>query len=278
MKLSILIPFRDADGTRTPAKEWIVKRWAHFYPDAEIIEAPDDGVDPFNKSMAVNDAARQATGDVFAILDADTWVDPPHVERSLSLIEKGIPWVIPARRNLRLNRTISEKLLRLDPTGPLPPLRSQDADTAMGPVVGFLWIIPRKNWEIIGGMDERIRGWGGEDTAFTRAMDVIVGYHRKLNGTVVCLWHDRPRDRKRNRVWVGQDRTQEQYKQALIGAYFKAGRSKEAMLRVVQGIHDPAPITVPVPREPGIPSLAAQATMPRRVNWLEIREKRRAAR
>lgn len=240
MKVSILVPFRDADGTRTRAKEWIVRRWAHHYPDAEIIEAADDGINPFNKSMAVNKAAALASGDVFVILDADTWIDTQFMERALSMIRSGTPWVIPARRAMRLKRDVSEQLMALDPTGPLFPIQPIHSEQTSG-VVGFLWLVRRDGFERIGGMDERIRGWGGEDTLFTMAMDRVVGHHRKLNGTVISLWHDRPRQKTRRgheRIWLGQDRTQEQDKEALAQAYTRA-KTRAAMLEVLGCPPDP---------------------------------------
>lgn len=235
MKLSILVPFRDADGTRTRGKDWILRRWAHFYPEAEIIVASDDGIDPFNKSMAVNNAAKQATGDMFAILDADTWIDPQFMARALSLVEQGVPWVIPARRSMRLKQDISEKIMALPPEGPLFAINVSHAEGGIAPVVGFLWVVSRAGFEQIGGMDERIRGWGGEDTAFTMAMDRVVGKHHRLPGTVICLWHPRPRDQDHKRVWVGQGRRRdtEQDKEALHARYANA-KSRTSMLAVLE--------------------------------------------
>ena len=173
-------------------------RWAHFYPEAEIVEAPDDGLDPFNKSMAVNAAAAKASGDILAILDADSWVDENHVRRALTMIEEGVaPWVIPCRTAWRLRPEISQTIMALPPGAKWPLMRPMDAEQR-GPVCGFLHLVTHKGFDMVGGYDERIRGWGGEDTAFTRAMDLVVGRHRKLNGMVYSLWHDRPRDANGN--------------------------------------------------------------------------------
>ena len=89
-------------------------------------------------------------------------------------------------------------------------------------------------FDAIGGMDERIRGWGGEDTMFTWAMDRVVGPHRKLtSGVVMSLWHARPRDQDGKRIWHGQGRRRmETEKEALARAYSKA-RTREAMLKVL---------------------------------------------
>jgi len=235
MRLSIVIPFRDAEGVRTPAKEWIVNRWRYYWPDAEIIEGTDDGIDPFNKSAAVNDAASRATGDMLAILDADTWMEPESFGQALQKVEQGFAaWGRPSQA-FRLKRDFSERLMRLKPADRLPPILSSYAETS-SPVVGFLWIVPRAGFEKMGGMDERIRGWGGEDTAFTIAADKVIGRHRTFTGVggrVMCLWHPRPRDEHRSRIWVGQDRSlSEGYKAELLKQYRRASGSA-GMLRVL---------------------------------------------
>jgi GT2 family glycosyltransferase len=266
--LSFLIPFRDPSGDRTQAHQWMLARWRHHYPEAEFCIGSDDGVDPFNKSLAVNNAAKQASGDIYLILDADCWVEPQYVERAIAMVERGVPWVVPCRRNMRLRRDVSEKLMARDPAAPLPPILTRDAEVT-GPVVGFLHVLSRQNFELVGGMDERIRGWGGEDTAFTWALDRVIGHHAKLNGIALCLWHERPRDTHQQRTWFGQDRRSEAYKKALIGRYTHA-RSKEAMLALLSEERELPPVPV------YIPSLAARAT-PRKFSWLEVRERRRVA-
>lgn len=232
MRLSILIPFRDADGTRIAAKEWIVARWRHYWPDAEIIEGTDDGIDPFNKSMAVNDAASRAVGDTLIILDADTWVDPEGLELCLQKVEGGLAaWGRP-RHAFRLKREFSERLMRIRPDQPLPTILGSYAETST-PAVGFLWMVPRAGFEKLGGMDERIRGWGGEDSAFTIAADKVIGHHRSFSGMpVVSLWHPRPRDLRQQRVWPGQDRLAEGYKIELLRQYRMAS-GPQGMLRVL---------------------------------------------
>ena len=235
MKLSFLIPFRDVDGTRTAGHQWLLKRWQHFYPEAEFCIASDDGVDPFNKSLAINNAAKQATGDIFLILDADTWVEPKWVNEAIARIADGIPWVVPCIKNMRMKQDFSEQLMKLDPTGPLPPIQNRNAET-VGPVVGFLHIMPRKAFEAVGGYDERIRGWGGEDTSFTWAMDIINGRHRKLHGVAMCLWHERPRDKSKFRIWYGQDRTHQDDKKRVVSAYNKALVAKDKKAAMLQAL------------------------------------------
>jgi hypothetical protein len=209
---------------------WIVARWREHYPDAEIILAPDDGLDPFNKSMAVNTAAAQATGDMFFILDADSWVDQRQVFTAMRLIEDGrAPWVVPANTSLRLTKEATARMLKLGPGDPLPKIQIADIEQ-QSYVVGFMHIVSRTAFEEVGGMDERFRGWGGEDGAFTRAMDNVIGRHAKLQGPVVSLWHSRPRNHVGQRIWLGQEsRTANN---SLWRRYTRANR-RDKVLRVL---------------------------------------------
>jgi hypothetical protein len=234
MKLSFLIPFRDADGTRTRAKDWILARWQHFYPDAEFCIASDDGIDPFNKSMAVNAAAKQASGDTFVILDADSWIPMDTMAMAFRRLElAGNRWVVPARRSFRLTQGYSDQILALDPTTEkLPPLINSRATVEQaGGVVGFCHIVPREGFESVGGMDERFRGWGGEDSCFVKALDVVWGQHIKVQGTVMSLWHARPRG-VGGRIWDGQ--TAEHYAaRSALGRRYTKVRSRAEMLEVL---------------------------------------------
>jgi len=247
--ISFLIPFRDSDGTRTAGHQWLLKRWKHTYPEAEFCIAADDGIEPFNKSLAVNNAAAMASGDMFVVLDADTWVAPKPgydggtrqwMDGAFQRIADGIPWVIPVHQNHRLKQIPSQKIMAGDPTAPIPPIHSSMIETR-GPVVGFCHIMPRQAFEAVGGYDERIRGWGGEDTSFTWAMDIVNGKHRKLHGIAVCLWHDRPRDDHKARIWIGQSRTGPEHdeKKRVVSAYNKVlqlgySKQREAMLKVLE--------------------------------------------
>ena len=241
-ELSILFPFRDADGTRTPSKEWIVKRWAHFWPEAEIIIASDDGVDPFNKSLAVNNAVAQATRRVFAVVDADSWVDVSWVLHGMQTLSTRKGWTRPTRA-FRLKQGVSDRILALDPTGPFPAPGNllRESETRTG-VLGFVWLITAEAWWDKAwyneqgerrGMDERIRGWGGEDSIFTWVATSLIGPPLRVPGEVYSLWHTRPRDTDRLRVWHGQGRRRDnpldQEKERLALQYRRAISNRSLM-------------------------------------------------
>lgn len=202
MKLAILVPYRDDSSVRLPAMQWITARWQHFWPDAQVIIAPDDGVDPFNKSMALNSAALLSDADVLVLLDADTWCDVPTMERAIESAWRTRRLILPGRVAHRLRQPISEGIMALPVSSPFPVVPPAQIEQSVRPV-GFLHVIRRDSFEQVNGYDERFRGWGGEDTAFLNATDVLLGHRLRLNGSLWSLWHPRPRDNGR-RVWAGQ--------------------------------------------------------------------------
>ena len=203
--ISFLIPFRDADGTRTRAALWVVETWRLRYPDAEFIWHSDDGLNPFNKSMAVNRAFAKSTGETIVILDADTIIDPVAFQQAITLVQTGqAPWAIPATQSWRLTKGRTLRLLDEEPDAGLALASTRAEVEQVAHVIGFCHILPRVAFQAVGGMDERFRGWGGEDAAFMMAVDAIVGHHSRVSSTLVSLWHDRPRDKAGRRIWLGQ--------------------------------------------------------------------------
>lgn len=201
--ISFLIPFRDSDGTRTEAATWIRARWMAHYPDAEFIVESDDGLDPFNKSMAVNKAFSKSHGEIIVILDADTWVPEELFQQALTRVTSGTAaWVIPATVSWRLTESATRRIIAHDPSQQMYYSRP-DIEQVSG-VVGFCHVLPRSAFEMVGGMDERFRGWGGEDGAFKMSVNTLWGSADRLHGTLVSLWHDRPRDYMGRRIWKGQ--------------------------------------------------------------------------
>jgi hypothetical protein len=203
-RLSFIIPFRDDDGSRTAVKEWIVARWAHYFPDAEIIVQGDDGGKPFSKTLAVNTAFERSTGDVVAMLDADVWIEPEHTREAADLIASGrARWVRPASKVCRLHEAATQRLISQPPSIPFPAFRKEDYESVRK-VWGLLHLFPREAFESIGGYDPRFRGWGGEDTAAIAAMDTLWGPHTMLPNRLFHLHHPRPMNAEGESVWVGQ--------------------------------------------------------------------------
>lgn len=205
--ISLLVPFRDEPGTRRLANwEWLQKRWEAFLPNAELVEGTDLG-QPFSKTVAVNDAYSRASGDVFVIADADSWIEPPAIDAALEQLAKYQVLVVPWTLSHRLRRIDSETLLSQDPARPglvgedmrrlVTEYRPHPSTAAM------VILVTREGYERVGGMDPRFRGWGAEDVAFGNACRTLLGPTKTLLGESFALWHERPRWKGR-RIW-GED-------------------------------------------------------------------------
>lgn len=239
--VSILVPFRDADGTRTRLWSFVHERLQRLYPEAEIIVASDDGEDPFHKTLALNRAGAQATGDIFVIYDADTLVDVDALRETVQQVrENPMRWAQPFATKVKLNQAATEHILAQGSTwgGGLNirefgQMESRTAFQQAPPLV-----VSREAWDIVGGMDERFsEGWGQEDLAFATALRVLVGQPlpRRRN-EAWHLWHERI-GVSGNDLWPGQTAEGKKYHIWLAGQY-RAARKPEAMRKLLEGAHD----------------------------------------
>jgi hypothetical protein len=202
--LSLIIPFRDDDGSRTAVKQWIVARWRHFLPDAEIIVQSDDGGIPFSKTLAVNRAFERSSGSVIGMLDSDVWIDVEHTREAVDLIARGeARWVKPASKVFRLTEEATARLIAQPPTTPFPT-HSRDDYESVRKIWGLFHLFPREAFEAIGGYDPRFRGWGGEDTAAIAAMDTLWGPHTMLPHPLYHLYHPHAKNAAGEAIWQGQ--------------------------------------------------------------------------
>lgn len=201
--ISVLVAFRETgDGHRTRLWEFVRRHLEQEFPEAEIVEASDDGRDPFNKSMAVNTAAARATGDVFYILDSDCYIPADQVRAAAALLDQ-VGWSRPWKRKLRMYQHTTERVLEQG-LGAWDPRKEKAEHVNAFPFSPPL-LLRRETYADVGGMDERYRGWGGEDTAFARVLWKM-GYGLSVSPPGDCwhLWHPRLGVHGRD-LWVGQD-------------------------------------------------------------------------
>ena len=232
--ISFLVALReDPPGHRTRLFDFVRARLEREFPDDELVIASDDGEDPFHKTLALNRAAHEAIGDVFCVLDADTWCDPRQIRiAAAALREDPFRWWKPWREKLKLNEAATEELLALGPewNGELDPRwRFENRNTfwAAPPM-----LISRKAWHEVGGMDERIRGWGGDDEALSYALRGLYGPGDIVQGQALHLWHPRPLGRSGRDRWAGQDAFGPNM--PIVSAYRRASRKREHMQALIE--------------------------------------------
>lgn len=198
--ISVLVPYRPDGAHRQRTWDWLRQRWAMLCPEAEVIVQGDDGgahPGQFNHPLAINRAAERASHDVFIVADCDTAFDPGWVREAARLVAaEAEPWVMP-RFYDKLTARATDILLSSSPATPLDedniaPMVAQREWRGDSICWSGLVVVHRSGFETVGGYDERIAWWGGDDICFGLTMDALVGRHHRLDGSAVHCWHPAP--------------------------------------------------------------------------------------
>lgn len=235
MRFSVLLALRDDSPAQSRARLWsfIRRRFEEQLPEAEILVGTDDGTDPFHKTLALNRAASAATTDVFVIGDTDTWVPASQLRTALEHVEDG-NWCRPWTRKVKLSQLDTERIIALDDWGDHVTDQERRRAEDRGNV---FWAAPphmmsREHFYGVGGLDERFRGWGQEDQAFSFALRAMVGKPVSVPGIAVHLWHPRLGASGHDR-WPGQTGHPGRNVR-LVEEYRHRVRNPEAMARYIR--------------------------------------------
>ncbi|KRF47253.1 hypothetical protein ASG98_17040 [Bacillus sp. Soil531] len=189
-QVSVLIPYKPDNGERDKLFKWVKSYYKNVMPEVELCIGTSKS-EPFNRSQAINRAAKKATKDVFVIADADVIYNPKILIKGIRLLDKHA-WVIPYGKWLDISKASTIRLLKTSPKWPLSTkFKSTERfqDKTVKPVSGVI-IVTRKNFNSIKGFDERFVGWGREDNAFRDAMNTLCGPFKRINNSSIYhLWH-----------------------------------------------------------------------------------------
>jgi predicted glycosyltransferase involved in capsule biosynthesis len=252
--ISILVPFRAKSEYRQQVWHWLEEHYRNELPEAQIIVSGDDGLDPFCKTMAFNNAFEKATGDIIVLLDADCLINKNVILTAARKIRRARKmgrktWFVPYRKFYRMSENFTDAMLRTQPTHPIhipnPPLPWMldlndpitEKSSSCGHWFGALiQIVPREAYELVGGMDERFSSWGGEDVSFMRLLDTLYARHHTLNNPVYHMWHPKHGKYYTERFWDGG---KPQSNDWLANKYTRAYMDPAAMRRLIseRGYH-----------------------------------------
>ena len=198
-----LVPRRADNGPRDAIWEYCKARWIELFPHWPVVEGHhDDG--PFNRSAAVNLAAELA-GDweVGIVIDSDVIISRTQLKRAVDLAVETQKVTWPHTRWRGLRKDATERLLDNwrnsgGVEAPGAELDRDELDLIVERTNPLSWscciVMPRSQFDALGGFDERFKGWGFEDMAFQSAVCGLLGWNRQ-KGDIVHLWHPRSEER-----------------------------------------------------------------------------------
>jgi hypothetical protein len=244
--ISLLIPYTTDNGPRMADYNWLKQYYLINMPGAQLVTWGNWDV-PFCKTQAVNDAFAHCDGDVVVILDADCYIDVDVILNCAQRIREAREanrklWFIPYRHFYRLTEAATQLVLDSEPTHPYvfpdPPapgdLASNRGNSSGHWYGALIQIMPREAFELVGGMDTRFSGWGGEDIAFMRAVDTLYARHKTTSNAVFHLWHPTIRGYDDDtRMWEGQTHPDGNW--PLATRYADAFGDREKMRSLVSG-------------------------------------------
>lgn len=233
--VSLLIPYRPDYGPRDKIFHWVKNYYEELMPQIELCIGECD-TELFSRSQAINNAAKKATRDVFVISDSDIIYEPSLIYKSIEQLN-NYAWVIPYQRIHYIDEQSTNQLLKEKPICPTKiELIANIVDATNSPLydgyifTGGINVLPRKDFEFIGGFDERFLGWGGEDDAFNAAMSTLCGHYGRLDTDIYHLWHP-PAPGSH---YSTKDHTNLNENKKLALKYQSANGSKELMQQILE--------------------------------------------
>lgn len=185
-RVVVLVPRRSDGGHRDGVWAWLRRRWATDHPDWDVYEGDEGGDGPFNRSAAINDAARQAGDwDVAVIADADSLVSAQQATTAAALAACTGQIVFGFERFRYVGAEMSARMMAGYQGDWTPGVEWTMQGTCSSNVV-----VARPLWDAAGGFDPGFVGWGFEDVAFSLVCQSLgAGMHR-VAGDLWHLWHE----------------------------------------------------------------------------------------
>lgn len=179
MTVSVLIPFASEEPWRIRAFDHVAG--GHRAAGFDVVEGCCDG--PWRKAVAVADAASRTDADVLVVADADCCCD--RVDRAVRAVVDGASWAIPHGTVHRLDEAATETVYGgVDPAATV----GRTQRPYLGFAGGGITVVSRAVWEAV-PMDPRFCGWGGEDSAWALALNVLAGPPVRFDADLFHLWH-----------------------------------------------------------------------------------------
>lgn len=228
MRVVVLVPRRSDNGRRDQVWEYVRSRWDDEHPTWPIYEGHhDEG--PFNRSAAINSAARDARQedwDVAIVADSDTFVGPAQIDEAVNgCFHDGRMW-LAYDRFCYLSRQMSDAVMN-----GFQGSWETGVEWWLPGTCSSMVVVRNDVWTEAGGFDEGFAGWGLEDVAASHAFQTFGEGLSRAPGPAWHIWHSpQTEERENSPSWKAKVERAERYHAA---AY-----DKPAMRALIDELHD----------------------------------------
>lgn len=154
---------------------------------------------PFNKSWGLNIAASAARSERLIFADSDILISEEMLNEISAQMDDGVDAVNPYDGLIDLSQHESQALLTGTHEVQVNRTQNQLNRQAIGehpPFCGGMFAMTKTLYGLVGGMDERFEGWGGEDDAMSKRIAFFATKMTTLNSMAYHLWHQTTKDTK----------------------------------------------------------------------------------
>lgn len=208
MRTVVLVPRREDGGRRDQVWQYVQERWLTEHPDW-IIYTGHHTEGPFNRSAAINDAARQAgTWDVAIIADSDSFVGADNATKAAENAYRTGRMTLAYVQFCYLSRQMSDAIM-----GGYQGMWDTGIEWSMTNTCSSAVAVRRDVWDQCRGFDEGFESWGMEDVAFSHAAQTFGGGLDRIEGCCWHCWHS-PSVEARATSWEAKMERAERYHRA----------------------------------------------------------------
>lgn len=163
----------------------------NYYQDYFNIIVADSNHEEFNRADSRNIGVEASTSDVVIIIDADAFININQIMDACKLAKEKDVLVRPFSRAVYLSEDATERFYNnpnifTDSDGDYVYMTPDQLSVDN---FGGAFVIKKKLWNDLGGMDKNFIGWGGEDNAFLDSYHLKFGTSIKILGNVYSLYH-----------------------------------------------------------------------------------------
>jgi len=180
--VTIIIPFKSNEEQRIKLLNYNLERYKNIIPEAEVIVSGCGESKEWIKGKAVNLAVNKAKGNIIIIIDSDVVISKDNLIDLLKFA-KGKRVVCLKGKKLDINEKSTEELLNKEIS-----IIDVDLDKVMR-WDKAVFCMTKDKFLKCKGFDERFEGWGGEELAFYKVLEIYFGKAKFIKGNMYHLWH-----------------------------------------------------------------------------------------